>query len=57
MKAIDKIEKARKRNNVNWMDILRLAYSKSPRQAVKIFSRIYKEDNKINSLAKKLTKL
>ena len=39
------------------MNILRLAYSKAPKESVKIFSEIYKEDKKISALAKKLTKL
>ena len=57
LKIIDQIEKCRKKNNANWMNILRLAYSKAPKEAVKIFSEIYKEDKKISALAKKLTKL
>tara|TARA_A100000164_G_scaffold380513_1_gene428281 strand:- start:1170 stop:1364 length:195 start_codon:yes stop_codon:yes gene_type:complete len=56
-KIIDQIEKCRSKNNSNWMNILRLAYSKAPKQSVKIFSQIYKEDKKISSLAKKLTNL
>lgn len=56
-KIIDQIEKCRSKNNVNWMNILRLAYSKAPEESIKIFAAIYKEDKKISSLAKKLTKL
>ena len=56
-KIIKEIEKCRSKNNVNWMDILRLAYEKSPKEAVKIFTKIHSQDSKINSLAKKLTKL
>lgn len=56
-KIIDEIEKCRSKNNVNWMNLLRLAYSKSPDEAVEIFAKIYKDDQKINALAKKLTKL
>ena len=39
-KIIDEIEKCRSKNNINWMNILRLAYSKSPKESVKIFSKI-----------------
>ena len=39
------------------MNILRLAYSKAPKESIKIFTQIYKDDKKISSLAKKLTKL
>tara|TARA_Y100001970_G_C13693602_1_gene583632 strand:- start:183 stop:377 length:195 start_codon:yes stop_codon:yes gene_type:complete len=56
-KIIDEIEKCRTKNNVNWMNILRLAYSKAPKQSIKIFTAIYKDDRKISNLAKKLTKL
>ena len=54
LKIIDKIEKVRKKNNSNWMDILRLAYKSSPVEASKILSEIYKEDKNVNILAKKL---
>ena len=56
-KIIDQIEKCRSKNNVNWMNVLRLAYSKAPKESIKIFTRIYKDDQKISALAKKLTKL
>jgi hypothetical protein len=53
---INDIQKVRSKNNKNWMDILRLAYKHSPKEAAKILSEIYKEDRKISILAKKLTK-
>ena len=56
-KIIDEIEKCRTKNNVNWMNILRLAFSKAPKESIKIFKSIYKDDKKISALAKKLTKL
>ena len=56
LKIIDQIEKCRSKNNSNWMNLLRLAYSKAPEEAIKIFSQIYKEDKVISELAKKLTK-
>ena len=55
-KIIDKIEKARKKNNKNWMDILRLAFKSSPHEASAILSEIYKEDKRISYLAKSLIK-
>ena len=51
---IRKIENTRKKNNKNWMDILRLAFKSSPVEASKILSQIYKEDKNISVLAKKL---
>ena len=56
IKIIDQIEKVRKKNNTNWMDILRVAYSFAPKKTASIMARIYKDDSKISNLAKKLTK-
>ena len=53
---IKRIEKIRKKNNVNWMNLLRLAFKHSPKQAAKIMSKIYIDDNNIGRLVKKLTK-
>ena len=53
-KIISKIENTRRKNNKNWMDILRLAFESSPVEASKILSQIYKEDKNISVLAKKL---
>ena len=53
---IKRIEKIRKKNNVNWMNLLRLAFKHSPKQAAKIMSKIYIDDNNIRKLVKKLTK-
>lgn len=55
-KIIDEIEKVRGKNNVNWMNILRLAFKYDPKGAAKIMSKIYKDDARIGKLAKKLTK-
>ena len=51
---ISKIEKVRKKNNVNWMDILRIAFEYSPKSTAKIMSKIYTDDQKISALVKKL---
>jgi hypothetical protein len=56
LKIINKIENIRKKNNVNWMNILRLAFRKSPNEAVKIMSLIYRDDASITKLVKKLSK-
>ena len=55
IRVIDQIELVRKKNNSNWMDILRVAYSFAPEKTATIMARIYKDDSKISSLAKKLT--
>tara|TARA_B100000963_G_scaffold62551_3_gene50618 strand:- start:1392 stop:1577 length:186 start_codon:yes stop_codon:yes gene_type:complete len=56
LKIISSIEKVRRKNNKNWMDILRLAFAAEPKKTAKIFSKIYKEDKLISKLARKLTK-
>ena len=52
---IDEIEKIRKKNNVNWMDILRLAFRNSPGEARKLMLKINTEDDRISELLKKLS--
>ena len=56
LKIIDKIENIRKKNNKNWMDLLRLSFKHSPKETAKIMSLIYKDDQKISKLVKKLYK-
>tara|TARA_Y200000002_G_scaffold373144_1_gene371823 strand:- start:19633 stop:19830 length:198 start_codon:yes stop_codon:yes gene_type:complete len=52
---IDAIQDIRATNNGNWMDILRLAFKHSPKEAGEIMSKIYSTDERITELAKKLT--
>lgn len=54
LKIIDQIEKTRKKNNKNWMDILRVGFKYSPNESRKILSEIFKEDKKVSQLVKKL---
>lgn len=54
---LDKIEKARKENNINWMDILRLSIKLDQKKTSKILYKIYSQDKKISNLAKKLYKV
>lgn len=51
---IDQIEKIRTKNNVNWMNLLRLAFKHSPNEARKIVLQINNDDNNISKLLKKL---
>ena len=55
LKIIDKIEKIRSKNNVNWMDILRLAFKLDPKNASKIMKKINYDDKKISKLLNKLS--
>ena len=56
LKIIDQIEKIRSKNNVNWMDILRLAFKLDPKKASKIMKKINYDDKKISNLLSKLSK-
>ena len=54
LKIIKQIENIRKKNNINWMNLLRLAYKYSPKKTAKIMSKIYIDDGNISKLIKKL---
>ena len=51
---IDQIQNIRKKNNVNWMDILRIAFESSPEKTKNVFKNIFIDDKKINNISKKL---
>ena len=55
LKIISKIENIRKNNNVNWMNILRIAFKYNPEATAKVMSKIYSDDKRIGTLVKKLT--
>lgn len=52
---IDEIEKVRSKNNINWMNILRLAFRHAPEDTREIISKINKDDSEISELLKKLS--
>ena len=56
LKIISKIEKIRSKNNVNWMNILRLAFKLDPKKASQIMKKINYDDKKISDLLNKLSK-
>tara|TARA_B100002052_G_C15463656_1_gene411068 strand:+ start:48 stop:251 length:204 start_codon:yes stop_codon:yes gene_type:complete len=56
LEVIDEIEKVRTKNNINWMDVLRLAFKSNIAEAKKLMKKINVEDDKISSLFKKLSK-
>ena len=56
LKIIDKVEEIRTKNNVNWMDVLRLAFIHAPEKAKKLMKKINEEDNRISELFEKLSK-
>ena len=51
---IDKISKAREKNNKNWMNLLKIAFEFAPKKAKKIMKNINSQDKKISNLVKKL---
>ena len=55
IKIINKIERIRSKNNVNWMNILRLAFELDPNRAKKIMVEINYDDKKISELLRKLS--
>tara|TARA_Y100000748_G_scaffold283334_1_gene264305 strand:+ start:2959 stop:3162 length:204 start_codon:yes stop_codon:yes gene_type:complete len=55
LKIIDEIEKVRSKNNVNWMDVLRLAFKNAPNESKELMKKINQEDNRISELFKKLS--
>lgn len=56
LKIIDEIEKVRTRNNVNWMDLLRLAFTHAPEEAKELMKKIDHEDTRISDLINDLSK-
>lgn len=55
-KIINQIQKIRSKNNVNWMNILKLAFKLDPNAAKKIMKKINYDDKKISNLLSKLGK-
>lgn len=54
LEIIDAVEQARKGNNVNWMNLVRLAFEVAPERARPIFAEINKGDGEISKLLDQL---
>ena len=54
---IKMIENVRKKNNKQWMNILRIAINSSPKEAKKVIKKINENDKKISHLVSRLAKL
>lgn len=52
---IDQIEALRSKNNINWMNLVRLAFAVAPEEASNIMADICKVDGEIMNEARKLT--
>ena len=57
LKLVNQIQKIRSKNNKNWMDLLRLSLKLDHKTTSKILSEIYKSDQRISKIAKKIYKL
>jgi hypothetical protein len=55
LKIINLIERSRSKNNVNWMDLLKIAIRAEPKKTIKVLKKINLSDKKISNLFKKLT--
>ena len=55
LKIINQIEKARTSNNINWMNVLRIAIKNNPKETIKILKKINKKDSVISKLLYKLS--
>ena len=53
---IKQITNARKKNNINWMNLLRISIKYAPNQSKKILKDINKKYKEISKLLKKITK-
>ena len=51
IKLVNKIQKIRSKNNVNWMDILRLAFTHAPEEAKGLMKKIDHEDTRSHRFA------
>ena len=54
LKIISKIQGVRTRNNINWMNILRIAMIHSPKQTKKLLKKINSQDKAVSILIKRL---
>ena len=54
---VNQIQKIRSKNDINWMNLLRLALKLDHKSTSKILSEIYKDDQRITKLAEKIYKL
>ena len=51
---INKIEKIRSKNNINWMDVLRIALKNAPNETIKLIKAINQTDKKVSNLLGKI---
>ena len=54
-KIINQIQKVRSKNNVNWMNLLKLAFELDPKKASEIMKKVNYDDKRVSDLVKKLS--
>ena len=54
LSKINQIEKTRRKNNKNWMDLLRLSFKHNPEATKTIVRDIFIQDKRIKQIVKKL---
>ena len=54
---INQLQDARSENNVNWMDILRIAFEVNPERATTVLKAIKQKDAEINAISDKLVEV
>jgi len=57
IKIVNQIQKIRSKNNVNWMNLLKLSLKLNPKKTSSILSKIYEDDQRISKLISKLKNL
>ena len=57
MEIIDKIQEVRTKNNVNWMDLVRLAWKNDPEETGRIMAGVLSHDQEISSLVEELVEI
>tara|TARA_B100000989_G_scaffold262853_1_gene214485 strand:- start:108 stop:320 length:213 start_codon:yes stop_codon:yes gene_type:complete len=57
LNIINKIQKIRSKNNVNWMNLLKLSFKHYPKKSAQIMHNVLNDDKKISILVNQLTKL
>ena len=53
IQIIKEIESIRKKNNTNWMDILRISLEHAPKETLMVMKKINSSDKKISRVFKK----
>ena len=56
LEILDEVQEIRSKNNVNWMDILRLAFANAPTEARELMGRVNEHDGRISALLTELAK-